>query len=125
MEYKKIIHSLYYDWWKNIDKFIFSLILLLFFIGLFFSLASTSLVVSDKLDTNDYSFFFKHLIFILLGIITIFFLSSIKQEKLLKFSSIIFIISLISVLFTVLAFKNNKPIYWFFVPFFLFISFNL
>ena len=65
---------------------------------MFFSLASTSLVVSDKLNTNDYSFFFKHLIFILLGIITIFFLSSIKQEKLLKFSSIIFIISLISLI---------------------------
>jgi len=98
MENKNSLYNLYYDWWKNIDKFIFSLILLLFFIGLFFSLASTSLVVSDKLDTNDYSFFFKHLIFILLGIITIFFLSSIKQEKLLKFSSIIFIISLISLI---------------------------
>ena len=98
MENKNFLYNLYYDWWKNIDKFIFSLILLLFFIGLFFSLASTSLVVSDKLDTNDYSFFFKHLIFILLGIITIFFLSSIKQEKLLKFSSIIFIISLISLI---------------------------
>ncbi len=98
MENKNFLYNLYYDWWKNIDKFIFSLILLLFFIGLFFSLASTSLVVSDKLDTNDYSFFFKHLIFILLGIITIFFLSSIKQEKLLKFSSIIFIFSLISLI---------------------------
>ena len=98
MENKNFLYNLYYDWWKNIDKFIFSLILLLFFIGLFFSLASTSLVVSDKLNTNDYSFFFKHLIFILLGIITIFFLSSIKQEKLLKFSSIIFIISLISLI---------------------------
>ena len=98
MENKNFLYNLYYDWWKNIDKFIFSLILLLFFIGLFFSLASTSLVVSDKLDTNDYSFFFKHLIFILLGIITIFFLSSIKQEKLLKFSSLIFIISLISLI---------------------------
>ncbi len=98
MENKNFLYNLYYDWWKNIDKFLFSLILLLFFIGLFFSLASTSLVVSDKLDTNDYSFFFKHLIFILLGIITIFFLSSIKQEKLLKFSSIIFIISLISLI---------------------------
>ena len=98
MENKNFLYNLYYDWWKNVDKFIFSLILLLFFIGLFFSLASTSLVVSDKLDTNDYSFFFKHLIFILLGIITIFFLSSIKQEKLLKFSSIIFIISLISLI---------------------------
>ena len=43
MENKKTIHSLYYEWWKNIDKFIFSLIILLFFIGLFFSLVSTSL----------------------------------------------------------------------------------
>ena len=64
MENKRLIYNLYYRWWKNIDKFIFSLIILLFFVGLFFSLVSTSLIVSDKLDTNDYSFFFKHLIFI-------------------------------------------------------------
>ncbi len=95
MEYKKRIYSLYYEWWKNIDKFIFSLIILLFFIGLFFSLVSTSLIASDKLDTNDYSFFFKHLSFIFLGIIIIFSLSSINQEKLLKFSSIIFFLSLV------------------------------
>ena len=75
MELKKSIFSFYYEWWKNIDKFLFSLIILLFFIGLFFSLVSTSLIASDKLDTNDYSFFFKHLVFILLGIIVIFFLS--------------------------------------------------
>ena len=54
---KRLIYNLYYRWWKNIDKFIFSLIILLFFVGLFFSLVSTSLIVSDKLDTNDYSFF--------------------------------------------------------------------
>ena len=92
---KRLIYSLYYEWWKNIDKFIFSLIILLFVTGLFFSLVSTSLIVSDKLDTNDYSFFFKHLVFIFLGIIVIFFLSSISQEKLLKFSIIIFLFSLI------------------------------
>ena len=95
MEYKKIIFNLYYEWWKNVDKFIFSLIILLFIIGLFFSLVSTSLIASDKLETNDYSFFFKHLIFIFLGITVIFFLSSINQDKLFKFSIIIFFISLI------------------------------
>ena len=92
---KRLIYSLYYEWWKNIDKFIFSLIILLFITGLFFSLVSTSLLVSDKLDTNDYSFFFKHLVFIFLGVIIIFFLSSMSQEKLLKFSIIIFLFSLI------------------------------
>ena len=95
MEYKRSLYNLYYEWWKNIDKFLLSLIILLFFIGLFFSLVSTSLIVSDKLDTNDYSFFFKHLIFIILGLFIIFGLSSIDQEKLLKYSFIIFAFSLI------------------------------
>ncbi len=89
------IHHLYYQWWKNIDKFIFSIIILLFLIGLFFSLVSTSLIVSDKLDTNDYSFFFKHLIFTILGIGFIFIFSSINEKKLIKISVIIFVISII------------------------------
>ena len=95
MEYKKTVFNFYYQWWKNIDKFIFLLIVLLFCTGLFFSLVSTSLVASDKLNTNDYSFFFKHCIFILLGLFIIFFLSSIDKETLLKFSVIFFLISLI------------------------------
>ena len=95
MEYKKTVFNFYYQWWKNIDKFIFLLIVLLFCTGLFFSLVSTSLVASDKLNTNDYSFFFKHFIFILLGVFIIFFLSSIDKKTLLKFSVIFFLISLI------------------------------
>ena len=95
MENKNTLFSIYYDWWKNIDKFLFSLIVLLFLTGLFFSLVSTSLIASDKLDTNDYQFFFKHLVFILLGIIIIFVLSSIKKEQLLKYSSLFFFLSLI------------------------------
>ena len=95
MKNNRPIFSLYYEWWKNVDKFILSLIILLFFIGLFFSLVSTSLIASDKLDTNDYSFFFKHLVFISLGVIIIFFLSSVDSEKLFKFSPLIFLISLI------------------------------
>ncbi len=95
MEDKNFLYNLYYEWWKNIDKFIFSLIIILFVTGLFFSLVSTSLVASDKLNTNDYLFFFKHLIFIFLGLIVIFFLSSINQDKLFKFSILVFILSMI------------------------------
>ena len=95
MEVKKSIYNSFYEWWKNLDKFIFSLIILLFFTGLFFSLVSTSLIASDKLNTNDYSFFFKHLIFILLGLMIIFVISSMSQERFLKFSSFIFLVSLI------------------------------
>jgi len=89
------LYHLYYQWWKNVDKFIFSLIILLFLIGLFFSLVSTSLIVSDKLNTNDYSFFFRHLIFTILGIGLIFFFSSINEKILIKISLVIFVISII------------------------------
>ena len=98
MENKKTIFNLYYKWWKNIDKFLLFLIILLFIIGLFFSLVSTSLLVSDKLETNDYTFFFKHLTFVILGLIIIFVLSSINEKKLLKISPIIFILSLFSLM---------------------------
>ena len=111
MGYKKSLYSLYYEWWKNIDKFIFFLIIFLFFIGLFFSLVSTSLIASDKLETNDYSFFFKHLIFIILGTIIIFFISLINQDKLIKFSSLIFLLSvffLILVPFIGIEVKGSK-----------------
>ena len=48
----------YYNWWKNIDKIVLLLIIILFGLGLFFSLVSTSLIASDKLNTNSYYFFF-------------------------------------------------------------------
>ena len=86
----------FYNWWKNIDKYIFSLILILFFLGLFFSLVSTSLIASDKLDTNSYYFFIKHFSFIILGITILIIFSFLKDEILFKVSIILFCISLIT-----------------------------
>ena len=85
----------YYQWWKSIDKFILSIVLSLFLIGLFFSLVSTSLIASDKLDTNTYFFFFKHTIFVIIGFFVIFFLSFVDYDQLYKLSILIFILSLI------------------------------
>jgi len=59
MQDSSFIYKFYYGWWKNIDKSIFFLIMLLFCLGLFFSLVSTSLIASDKLNTNSYYFFFN------------------------------------------------------------------
>ncbi|MDC0875813.1 FtsW/RodA/SpoVE family cell cycle protein [Candidatus Pelagibacter sp.] len=96
MERDNFFYKFYYQWWKNIDKSIFLLIILLFTIGLFFSLVSTSLIASDKLDTNSYFFFFKHLIYILIGMFIIFIFSSINSNQLFKYSIILFFISLVS-----------------------------
>ena len=96
MQNNSFLYRFYYQWWKNIDKSIFLLITLLFTIGLFVSLVSTSLIASDKLDTNSYFFFFKHLIYICIGIFLIFIFSSISTDQLFKYSVIFFFISLIS-----------------------------
>ena len=89
------IYRFYYNWWKNIDKTIFTLIIFLFIFGLFFSLVSTSLIASDKLETNDYFFFFKLLIYIFLGIGLILFFSSINQKNLFDLSIFLFFICFI------------------------------
>ena len=94
MQNNIFLFKFYYQWWKNIDKSIFLLISLLFIIGLFFSLVSTSLIASDKLDTNSYFFFFKHLIYIFIGIFIIFIFSSLKTNQLFHYSYFLFFITL-------------------------------
>tara|TARA_B100000780_G_scaffold176192_1_gene123509 strand:- start:3969 stop:5090 length:1122 start_codon:yes stop_codon:yes gene_type:complete len=88
----------YYQWWKNLDKFILSLIITLFLLGLFFSLVSTSLIASDKLDTNSYFFFFKHLVFVSIGMLLIFIFSYLDHKILYKFSTYIFCLSFLLLL---------------------------
>ena len=88
----------YYFWWKNIDKIIFTILILLFVTGLFFSLVSTSLIASDKLDTNSYYFFLKHLSFILLGMLALFVISILNQEFLIKFSIILFFFTFLALI---------------------------
>ena len=88
----------FYDWWKNIDKYLLFLILGLFLLGLFFSLVSTSLIASDKLDTKSYYFFLKHSAYIMLAIIILIIFSFLNQRVLTKFSLILFAVAFLSLL---------------------------
>ena len=110
----------YYQWWKNLDKFILSLIATLFLIGLFFSLVSTSLIASDKLETNSYFFFFKHLVFVSTGMMIIFIFSYIDQKTLYKVSIYIFSMSfLLLLLVPIIGVEVNGSKRWldlFFLP---------
>jgi len=95
MQGSSFIYKFYYGWWKNIDKSIFFLIIVLFSLGLFFSLVSTSLIASDKLNTNSYHFFFKHFFYIGIGIFFIIFFSSINKNNLFIISIILFFVCFI------------------------------
>ena len=95
MQDSSFIYKFYYGWWKNIDKSIFFLIMLLFCLGLFFSLVSTSLIASDKLNTNSYYFFFKHFFYIGFCFFFIIFFSSISKDNLFKISIILFFVCFI------------------------------
>tara|TARA_B100002052_G_C15847091_1_gene583061 strand:+ start:362 stop:1480 length:1119 start_codon:yes stop_codon:yes gene_type:complete len=86
------IYENYYSWWKNIDKTILLFVISFFIAGLFFSLASTSLIASDRLNTNSYYFFIKHLAFILLGLSIMFIFSLLKENFLIKISICFFIL---------------------------------
>ena len=114
------IYKFYYEWWKNIDKTLFLLIIFLFSLGLFFSLVSTSLIASDKLDTNNYFFFFKHLAYILIGMVVLIFFSSLSENNLFKFSFLFLFISLIFLfLVPILGTEVNGSKRWlslFFLP---------
>ena len=88
----------FYDWWKNIDKFILLLILTLFLLGLFFSLVSTSLIASDKLNTKSYYFFFKHFAYVILAISILITFSFLNQKILTKFSLVLFFLAFLSLL---------------------------
>ena len=120
MQSNSFIYKFYYQWWKNIDKSIFFIITLFFIIGLFFSLVSTSLIASDKLDTNSYFFFFKHLIYVTIGIFIVFIFSSFRKEQLIKYSTIFFFVfffSLVLVPIVGVEIKGSKRwIDLFFLP---------
>ena len=112
-----IVKYLYY-WWKNLDKYILTLITLLFILGLFFSLASTSLIASDKLNTNSYYFFFKHLIYMFIGIIFIITFSIIDNKNLIKMCWILFVISFLALLLVpILGIEVKGSKRWLDLPF--------
>ena len=114
------IYKSYYNWWKNINKIVLLLITILFGLGLFFSLVSTSLIASDKLNTNSYYFFAKHLLFIGIGAFFIIYFSSLNHNDLIKVSKLLFIFFLfflILVPFFGVEVKGSKR--WIDLPFLL------
>ena len=82
------------DWFRNIDKTLIIIVVVLFFLGLFFSFSSTSSIVAEKLNTQNYYFFIKHLIFVLMALGFIFFISFQKKEMIKKIFPYIFFITL-------------------------------
>ena len=115
-----LIYKSYYNWWKNINKTVLLLITILFGLGLFFSLVSTSLIASDKLNTNSYYFFAKHLLFIAIGAFFIIYFSSLNHNDLIKVSKLLFIFFLfflILVPFFGVEVKGSKR--WIDLPFLL------
>ncbi len=83
------------NYWRNIDKKIFCCFITLFFLGIFFSFSSTSFLAGERLNKDYYFFFSKHLIFALLAILIMIFLSIISSKFLKKIILPIFIISFI------------------------------
>ena len=98
MNSKNFYDGFIYDWWKNLDKLVFFLILSLIFLGILFSLVSTSLIASSKLGTNNYYFFLRHSTYVILGLSLIIFFSAIRENDVYKIAILLFIIFFVSLL---------------------------
>tara|TARA_Y100000591_G_scaffold332680_1_gene371023 strand:- start:366 stop:1493 length:1128 start_codon:yes stop_codon:yes gene_type:complete len=83
------------NYWRNIDKKIFLCFIILFLLGLFFSFSSTSSLAGERLNKDYYFFFSKHLIFTILALIIMIFISIIETSLLKKFIIPLFIVSFI------------------------------
>jgi cell division protein FtsW len=83
------------NYWRSIDKKILHSFLLLFFLGLFFSFSSTSSLAGERLNKDYYFFFSKHLIFAILAVLIMFFISVIETSLLKKLIFPLFILSFI------------------------------
>ena len=115
-----IYQKVYFNWWRELDKTLFFIIISLFLLGLFFSLVSTSLIVSDRFNTNSYKFFLKHFIYISMGFCIVFFISYLNIKKLFLISKFLFAICFIALLlvpFVGIEVKGSKRwIELFFLP---------
>ena len=72
------------DYWRNINKDILFCFLALFFLGIFFSFSSTSSLAGERLNKDFYHYFSKHLIFSIIAILLMFFISYLKISFLKK-----------------------------------------
>ena len=81
-------------WWRNVDRQILFVFIFLFLLGLFFSFASTSSVVGEKLNKETYFFFIKHLIFVSISFFLLIIISLQNKDKLLKLLPYLFVASL-------------------------------
>ena len=83
------------NYWRNIDKKIFFCFIILFSLGLFFSFSSTSTLAGERLNKDYYFFFSKHLIFTIVALAMMIFISLIETSFLKKFIIPSFIASFI------------------------------
>ena len=95
--------SLIAKWWRYVDKQILLLFTFLFLLGLFFSFASTSSVVADKLNKETYFFFIKHLIFVSISLSLMVIISIQNKNNLIKLLPYLFFIS-VFMLFLIIFF---------------------
>ena len=77
-------HFNFKKYWRNIDKQILFGFSSLFFLGIFFSFSSTSILADERLDREYYSFFQKHLLYAAVSFSLMIFISLLNKDFLNK-----------------------------------------
>ena len=85
-------------WLWTIDRWLFLSFLTLLFLGIIFTLTSSS-TIAIKLELDSYHFSIRHSIFVVLSLISAVLLSRLNTEKIKIFSFICFVIILLILLY--------------------------
>ena len=100
------------DWWFTVDRYMLFGIVFLGLIGLFFSLA-VSPVEASHLKTNQYFFLIKQTIFLFISISLMVTISILPKNFSRKISLVLFIMSLLGVLLTlIIGFTSGGASRW-------------
>ena len=100
-------------WWRSIDKPILFIALILICIGIVL-VTTASPFIAHRLNIPQYHFVYRHLLFSLLAIFTIIFMSTRSYQQSVKLIKLLFYISLILlVLIPVLGFETKGARRWF------------
>ena len=86
---------IFINYWRNIDKKILFCFFILFFLGLFFSFASTSSLAGERLNKDYYFFFTKHLVFTFFALLVMITISIVKTKVLIQLIFPLFTMSFI------------------------------
>lgn len=99
ISFSRTDESLLGNWWWTVDRVILFAFVVLISIGVLMAAAATPMV-ANRIGLDEFYFLKRHIIYLVLSLFTIFFVSTLSLDQLKKFSLLLFFVALFLTLMT-------------------------